>query len=121
MLLHGWSPLSLCLVWFTQGMRLQNCDPQAQRGAGAREEHWRTSSEPQYCCVLLTDLRGKAKRLWSLLCCESDKDKWHHCFCYLEAAADWGEDKGQNSLAGLAVVVESLGLGGGEGKRKWRM
>lgn len=60
-------------------------------------------------------------RLWSLLCCESDKDKWHHCFCYLEAAGDWGEDKGWNSLAGLAVVVESLGLGGGEGKRKWRM
>lgn len=80
--------------------------------------HWRTTSEPQHSCVLFTGLRGKAKRLWSLLCCESEKDKWHHCFCYLEAA---GEDKGWDSLAGLAVVVESLGFGGEEGKRKWRM
>lgn len=79
------------------GDKIPNLGPfaaQAQRGAGAREVHWRTRSESQYFCVLLTDLRGKAKRLWPLLCCESDKDKWHHCFCYLEAAGGWGEDKG---------------------------
>ena len=38
-------------------------------------------------------------------------DKWCHCFSYLQAAGDWYEHKGWDSLAGLAVVVKSLGVG----------
>lgn len=95
LLLHAWSPFSLYLLWrFDTRDGIPKLGPsaaQAQRGTGARGVHW---GEPLYFCVLFTDLRGKAKGLRWLLCCESDKDKWHHCFCYLEATGGWGEDKG---------------------------
>lgn len=83
LLLPGWSPFSLYLVWrLTQGMGLQNCDLLLLRH---KEElvPERCIGDPWYFCVLFNDWRGKAKRLWSLLCCESDRDKWHRCFCYL--------------------------------------
>lgn len=82
--------LSLCgVAWrLTQGIGLQNCDPLLLRHKVKHvldrciEESWVNFINFTFY-IAFSDLRGKAKRLWSLLCHESDKDKWHHCFCYL--------------------------------------